>query len=492
MSLRIPAAAALAAATLLAGCADLGGIHPSATLKDAQALALPAARPGEALAPAPDWWTALGDAQLDRLVAQALQDNPNLRVAAARVAKARSGIALAQSATQPQLGAALDANRQQFSSNYIYPAPLGGSVRNLGNLALNGSWEIDFFGKHDGALQSALGSARAAEAEADAARVLLAANVVRSYVQWARLNDQLQVAERTLAQRQQLLALVQDRVKAGLDTTLEVRQNESSRADTRTQISALAQQIEATGNALAALLGQPRLPEGLQPPRLERLAPLAVPGELSADWLGRRADISAARWRVQAAQGEVQVAKAQFYPNINLAAFLSFQSLGLGNLLKGDSFQWGVGPAIRLPIFEGGRLRANLRGRAADVDAAIESYNATVIDAMRDVADQSSALRSLARQREQQAEALRAAESAWNIARRRYQAGLGTYLNVLAAEGPVLAQRRQAVELAAQAYAAQIGLAQAMGGGWQPSAEAPATDQLAQADATTGAARPQP
>lgn len=465
---RSSALAAALLAGLLSGCADFGGIQPGATARDAAALGLPAASADAVPAPAADWWTQLGDAQLDRLVAQALQDNPSLHVAAARVAKADSAIAVAQAADAPQVNGTLGLNRQRFSENYIYPPPLGGSVQNLGNLQAQGSWALDFFGRNAGALQAAVGQARAAQAEQGAARVLLAANVVRNYVQWARLHDQRVLAQQALAQRQQMLTLVHERVRAGLDNQLELRQNETGRADTRTQIAALEQQIDATGHALAALLGQPRLPADVSVPRLAQLGTLALPQQLDANWLGQRADIAAARWRVQATQGEVQAARAQFYPNINLAGFVGLQSLGFGNLLRGGSVEWGVGPALSLPIFEGGRLRANLRGRTADVDAAVESYNATVIDAMREVADQALAMRAVARQQGEQAHAVGAAEGAWDIARQRYGAGLGTYLNVLVAESAVLAQRRQTVDLAAQALLAQVGLAQAMGGGWQP------------------------
>ena len=468
MTYRRAALASTLAALWLAGCANMQGIDTTAQLKDAASLGL--AAPAESLSPAPDWWVALGDPQLNQLVADALAGNPNLRVAAARVAKARAAQAVAESAYAPQVTGALDLNRQAFSSNYIYPAPLGGSTQTLGNLQINGGWELDFFGKHEGGLNSAIGQLHAAEADADAARVLLATNVVRAYVRWALQGDQYAVAERALKQRQEILKLVQDRVRVGLDSQLEVRQNETGRADSRTQMAALQQQQDAARNALAALLGQPRLPEGLQPPSLAQFKTLAVPEQMDANWLARRADIVAARWRVEAARGEVQVAKSQFYPNINLAAFVGFQSLGLGNLLKGDSFQWGVGPAIRLPIFEAGRLRANLGAKAADVDAAIETYNATVIDAMREAADQSQALHAVDRQRNEQALALRAAEGAYDIAQRRYQGGLGNYLNVLTAETAVLAQRRARVDLEARALDAQVGLAQAMGGGWQPSA----------------------
>ena len=124
---------------------------------------------------------------------------------------------------------------------------------------------------------------------------------------------------------------------------------------------------------------------------------MALQPSIPADLLGRRADIAAARWRVEAATQDVANAKTQFYPNINLVAFAGFQSIGFDKLLKSGSQQWGVGPAIRLPIFEGGRLRANLRGKSADLDAAIESYNGTVLDAVRDVADQVSPARSPSR-----------------------------------------------------------------------------------------------
>jgi NodT family efflux transporter outer membrane factor (OMF) lipoprotein len=465
------AALTLALTLALNGCADMLGIGPSARLTDATQLGL-AGGSGETLGPAQDWWTALGDAQLDALVTEALAHNPNLQVAAARVARARSIEQVAAAALYPQVGGALDVNRQKFSANYIYPPPLGGEIYELGNLQAGVSWQLDFFGKNADAVRAAVGQWRAAEAEADAARVLLAASVVRAYVQWARQNEQLALAGRALAQRQQMLTLVRDRVQAGLDTQLEVRQNETGRADSRTQIALIEQQIDASRNALAALLGLPRLAETVSAPRLAQFKPLAVPTELNADWLARRADIAAARWRVEAARAQVDVARAQFYPDINLAAFAGYQSLGLDNLLKGDSFQWGVGPAIRLPLFEGGRLRANLAASSADVDAAIASYNATVIDAMREVADQSQAVHATARQQREQAAALQAAEGAYHIAEERYAAGLGNYLTVLLAETAVLAQRRQHADLAAQAIFSQIGVTQAMGGGWRPTAVA--------------------
>jgi NodT family efflux transporter outer membrane factor (OMF) lipoprotein len=463
---RMRAAAAAVAALVLAGCADMAHIDSHAKLRDADSLGLSAAQ----AAPAVDsqWWLGFGDAQLNALVGQALQGNPDLQVARARLARAQASTAVAEAAGKPQIDGQLDLTRQKFSGNYIYPSPLGGSIQETGTLQLNASWELDFFGKNRTAIEAAIGSANAAAADADAARVLLASNVARGYFQWARLTDQLAVARRTLAQREETLKLVRDRVSAGLDTRLELRQSEGGLPQARQQIESLGEQIALAQHALDALVAQPNATQGLAPPALGGIRPIALP-TIPADLLGRRADIAAARWRVEAATSDVANAKTQFYPNINLVAFAGFSSIGFDNLVKSGSQQWGVGPAIRLPIFEGGRLRANLRGKAADLDAAIESYNASVLDAVRDVADQVASAHSVARQQAEQREAQSAAEAAYDIAVQRYGAGLGNYLNVLTAETSVLAQRREAVELAARALDTQVGLARALGGGWQPA-----------------------
>ncbi|QGW83323.1 efflux transporter outer membrane subunit [Variovorax paradoxus] len=472
---RTPVVAAALLMVALAGCADMAGINSHAKLRDASSLGI-AADTNAAVVPSVDsqWWRTFGDAQLNTLIDRAVDGNPNLQVARARLARAQASADIAESALKPKVNGELNLNRQKFNSNYIYPAPLGGSTQNIGLLQLGASWELDFFGKNRTALEAAIGAANAAAADADAARVLLASNVARSYFQWARLNEQLGVAQRTLAQRDETLKLVRDRVSAGLDTRLELRQSEGGLPEARQQIEALREQIALQQHALDALVGQPNVSASLKPPMLEAVKPIAMQANIPADLLGRRADIAAARWRVEAATSDVANAKTQFYPNVNLTAFAGFQSLGFGKLLKSGSEQWGVGPAIHLPIFEGGQLRANLRGKAADLDAAIESYNATVIDAVRDAADQASSAQSIARQQAEQRDAQTAAEGAYDIAVQRYRAGLGNYLNVLTAETAVLAQRRLAVDLAARALDTQVGLARALGGGWQAPATATA------------------
>lgn len=456
--------AGLAAALLLAGCASTHGIAPEAQLKEP---AVPGASAQPVAAIDAQWWRGFGDPQLDRLVEQALRDNPNLAVTRARLRRAQAATDAATASGRPQVNGAFDVTRQRFSENSLYPPPLAGSIEDTGTLQASFSWELDFFGKHSAALQAALGGARAAEADVAAARVVLASNVARSYFQLLRVQEQLAVSRRTLEQREQQLQLVRQRVQAGLDTTLEQRQSEGALPEARQQIEALEEQAQTTRNALAALVGSQDVPTVGS---LPALASLRTPGELPAlpaDLLGRRPDVSAARWRVEAATREVDAAKAQFYPNINLTAFVGLSTLGLGRLLDVGSTQWGVGPAIRLPIFDAGRLRANLRGKAADVDLAVESYNAAVLEALHEAGDAVAAVRSVARQQAQQRQAAAAAEGAYEIAVQRYRAGLGTYLNVLSAENAVLAQRRLGVDLAARALDARVALHRALGGGWQ-------------------------
>jgi NodT family efflux transporter outer membrane factor (OMF) lipoprotein len=462
--------AALAAALVLAGCANLSGIEPQSRMRDPQSVGLDGQPAPAAFAPHVDWWRDFGDAQLDQLVAQALEGNPSLKLAQARLARAQAVSEVARSAKLPQVNGSFDANRQRYSENGLFPPPIAGSTLDSATTRLSGTWELDFFGKNQAALDAALGAARAAQADTEAARVLLASNVARAYFQLAKVNDQLAVAQRTLAQRQESLRLVQDRVRAGLDTQLELRQSEGALPEARQQIEALQEQAALTQHALAALTGQGNRDVVKAQPSLAALKSMALPAQLPADLLGLRADIVAARWRVEAAGYDIRNAKAQFYPNINLAGFIGLSSIGLGKLLRTGSMEWGVGPAITLPIFEGGKLRANLRGKTADFDAAVESYNAAVLDAIHDTADQIASSQSIARQQAEQRAAGVAAEDAYQIALQRYKAGLGTYLNVLAAETAVLNQRRLGVDLAARALDTQVALIRALGGGYREPA----------------------
>ena len=494
----IPAMADAALATLavvvLSACADLSGIDPSGRLAAAPP-ALPAdvaAANVQSTAPgvASDWWHAWGDPQLDRLIDAALRGSPSLQQAQARIERQRAISEAAGAPLEPQLNAQVDVLHQRYSEHGLVPPQLAGKQANTATAQLNAGWELDFFGKNRAALNAALGAGQAAVADALAARVLLASQIARGYLQFARLNDQLEVAQRTLAQREQTLALVRGRFGAGLDSTLELRQSEGGLPEARQLIEALRGQRQIARHGLAALAGDLSLADGIEPVSLAALPTATMPQAVPLQLVAQRADIAAARWRVEAATQDVKSAKAQFYPNINLVAFAGLSSIGFGQLVQAGSLQWGVGPALRLPIFDAGRLRANLHGKTAEVDLAVASYNGALIDAVRDVADQLSTLGSVARQQTQQQAAQAAAESAYDIARLRYQGGLTTLLNVLTTETAVLNQRRLAVDLQAQALDSQVSLLRALGGGLPaalPNTLPDATKKVAESAASAGA-----
>lgn len=455
----------------LAGCASSAGIAPVATTIAPASVGLDtqAALSNPAPDVATDWWKAFGDARMSELVEKALAGNPSLRVAQARLVRAQAAVSGVESNDGPHVGFEADATRQHFSANSIYPPPLGGGNWTTANAQVRGSWEFDFFGRNRAAIEAAVGSERAVRADLQASRVLLASNVARNYVQLARLVAQREVAVRSLKQRDDILALIKQRVQGGLDTNVELRQGEGALPETRQQIEQLDEQITLTRHALAALTAQAPNSLDTLSPALQAVTAVPVPDAVPADLLGRRADISAARWRVEAATSDAKSAKAAFYPNINLTAFVGLSSLGLDNLFKSSSRQLGIGPALTLPIFDQGALRANLRGKTADIDVAVESYNSAVIDAVHDVADQLSSIQSIARQQTEQERAQAAAESAYDLATQRYKAGLGTYLTVLNAESSVLTQRRLAADLKARALDSQVALIRALGGGYRDS-----------------------
>ncbi len=463
--------AVLATAALVAGCASTSGAvpHTHELMSSAEAGANGSSTPW----PKTDWWTSWGDAQLNAVVERALGNQPSLQTVQARLVQAQAAVDVAGAARLPQVSGALDMTDQRFTEHGLIPPPLAGATRWNNSAQINASWELDLFGRQRASINAAIGQLRAAQAESQAARVLLAGNVANTYVTLARLVDARKVAQQSLGQREQTFSLVRQRISAGLDTNVEMRQAEGFIAQTKVDIEALDEQIARTRHALAELSGQTPTAYDTLTPQLAAVKATPLPQGLPADLIGRRADLVAQRWRVESALKDVDVARAQFYPNINLVAFAGLSSLGLDSFIKSGSQTYGIGPAVRLPIFEGGKLRANLSAKNAEVDAAIDGYNSALLRALREVADEVSTLQSLERQQLAQDDALKSAESAFDLSVQRYQNGLGNYLVVLTAETNVLAQRRAASDLKARHLAAEAALARALGGGYQ--ADAPAT-----------------
>lgn len=462
----------LAAAWLIAGCADMQGLSTRSSLNGADRLAaaksLAAATVSPAAWPAGDWWRQFKDPQLDQLIDEAIAGSPTLKVAEARTRKALAAADVSRAALYPQVNGDLEMTRERFSENGVVPPPVGGTWSSLNTLQATLSWEIDLWGKNRSAYEAALGEAKAAEVDAYAARLALSVAIAQTYVDLQRAYLQVDVAQETLREREQIYALTRDRNAAGIDSRLELKQAETALPTARERIVQLQEQAQLARNQIAALLGQgPDRGLAIARPDAGRLGALALPSALPAELLGRRPDIVAQRWRVEAARKDIDVAKAQFYPNINLMAFVGFQSIGTAGFLSAASRMIGFGPAVSLPIFEGGRLRANLAGSNADYDAAVERYNQTLADAMRDVVDQVASAHSVDEQRLQQRQALTTAQEAYDLALLRYREGLGNYLQVLSAETPLLEQRSLDADLRARELSVSIGLVRALGGGFE-------------------------
>lgn len=465
--------AVLASAVLLLGCATPTAAPPAQAVLDARDLGAAA----DAATPWPDsrWWSRYGDATLDRLVEQALAAQPSLQVVQARIRVADAAVRSADAARYPHGALTADATYQRFSENFIYPPPLAGARYWTADAQAGVNWELDLFGRQRAALDSAIGQLRAAEADAQASRVLLAANVAGTYFNLARLVEARAVSVEALQQREQVVGIVRQRISAGLDTQVDLKQAEGLVAQSKVDIESLDESIGRTRHALAELAGTgPHAFDALAP-TLSPIASYPVPANVPADLLGRRADLVAQRWRVEAATRDTEVARAQFYPNVNLSAFVGLTSLGLNHLIDPGSLVYGAGPAIHLPLFDAARLQANLDARRAEVDASIDAYNGALLRALREVADELTGLRSIEQQQVAQRDATAAANTAYDLAVQRYRAGLGNFLVVLAAQTNVLTQRLADTDLKARHLASEVALVRAMGGGFDAGNELPQT-----------------
>lgn len=475
---RTTLALAMGAALLmvLAACAPIPRLaEPGRPIDGAEAAARLGLDAGPAEALDAQWWKAFRDPQLDALVEQAITNSPTLALARARIARAAAMTENAEAARRPAAELQADATRQRFSEHGIYPPPLAGSVQTLANIQAGLSYEFDFFGKHDAALQAALGQQRAAEADAAAARLSVSNAVARAYVALARSQAQGRLLEQQKTLRDQSLDLVRQRSAAGLDNGQDLRVAEAPLPDIQRQQVVLREQQTLLRHQIAALTGQgPQATASLDatlPAVLDwRQAP-------HLDLLGRRPDLAAARARVEATAQDIRAARAQFYPSVSLTAFIGLNSIGLDDLFKGGSRQFGAGPALHLPLFDSGRLRANLRGSAAEQDAAIASYNAAVLDAVRDASDQVTTLDSLRLQSAQQDALVTNADSQAALAEQRHRAGLTGRLALLTAQQNQLLQQRGRIDLQALTVDAQINLMRALGGGYAEPRPAQAQTQ---------------
>ena len=472
----LPAVAALG---MLAGCVSYRGIDPKAQPAEASGLAASQSLAQAAVAngqwPAAEWWKRLGDAELDQLVSEALAGSPNIRAAIAREDSALAAATVVGAQQGLGVTAGYDLTRQLLSQYGLVPQGFGGRWFTTNQLALNFQYQVDVWGRNQATLEASLGQAKAVEAEVQAARLSLSTAVVQAYIEMARNFEQADIARAVLKQREGLLSLAHDRLNAGLDSQIDVRQVEVSLPEARARIIQYEQAVEMGRNQLAALLGQgPDRGKRIARPQLAVSAmDTPLPSSLPADLLGRRPDIVAARWRIEATRRDIQSAKAAFYPNINLAGIVGLQSLVLSKFLSTQAEFTSFGPAVRLPLFGSGTLKGTLAARDADYDAAVERYNQLLADALREVVDQVDALRFTDQQGAELDRAMSLAEDSYRLAQARESGGLSGRLPVLSAEGQLLMRKSTLVDLRGLRLALNIGLVRALGGGYEPGNEQP-------------------
>jgi len=466
---------ALGALAPLAACAPNLGDKP--VPRSAASLATTQSLPNQGGQwPGDGWWKAYNDPQLDQLIAEGLAGSPDIAAAAARLARAQGLAQSAGAALGPSLGAEATGGKTKQSYNFGIPpdfVPKGWKDYGVANLKFG--FDLDLWGKNRATLRAALSDREAARVEVAEARLTLASAIAASYADLARLYGERDVAEEALRIQMDTAGLVGNRVRSGLDNEGQRHQAEAAVPAARVDLNQLDEQITLTRNQLAALVGAgPDRALTIARPKLDALATLALPPSAGIDLVGRRPDIVAARARVEAAAQRIKAAHAAFYPDISLSGLVGLEALGFGNVLKSGSSYGNVGPALSLPIFDSGKRSGDYRVARADYDAAVANYDKTLIDALHDVANAVASRSALGSQSTDARASLADSQKAYEVARLRYKAGLSNYLDVLTAEQALIVARRRDADLSARAFALDVALVRALGGGYAAAADAKA------------------
>ncbi|MDE2456369.1 MAG: efflux transporter outer membrane subunit, partial [Burkholderiales bacterium] len=433
------------------------------------------------------WWKLYGDAELDALVEQADRSNQNLRVAEAQLRQARAVAAGARAAGLPSLGYSLAESRQRaVGSNGI--SVLGDSH----NGGVQAGWEADFWGRIRRTAEAAGASAQASAADLAAARLALQAALVNDYLQLRIADRQIDLYRRTLEGYRKALALTRSQFKAGVVTRSDVALAEATLSAAQAQAVDLDLTRRQLEHAIAVLQGKTPAEFALaaRPPGSELPAPPQIPLALPSQLLERRPDIAAAERRVAAANANIGVAQAAYYPRVTLAASYGDAGPHLGDWLAAPFRVWALGATLAGSIFDGGQRDAQVEQARAAFDAAAAAYRQTVLGGFQEVEDNLAALGELARERAEQDRAVRASRDSARVLLAQYRAGTANYLAVVVAQNLMLVNERSALAIRGRELAAGVALVKAIGGGWDASALNDDKPAAAQADpaATPGAA----
>jgi NodT family efflux transporter outer membrane factor (OMF) lipoprotein len=421
---------------------------------------------GVVVEPAADgWWQSFNDPQLDRLIRAGLEDSPTLAQAQARVSDALARTQTAQAGLMPSAKLGANVLYGRAPENYFIPPPIAAHTFWLGQAGPTLSWDLDFWSKQADAVHRAQALEQSADLDVQNARLMLGVAIVQAYVELYRENALVEIAQRSASQRQDIVNITRRRVAAGVDTQLELRQAEGQLPQALVARDQARAAADLAVHQLAVLTGQgAQAYADIRPPVLDVDAALPIPSALPINLLARRPDVLSARMSIEAADAQRLADKAAFYPDVSLTALAGIGAFGMSNLVQWSARGYGAGPLISLPLFDGGRLRAQYRSSEAQLDAAVAGYDDTVLRAVQQTADQITRIDALARERVEQQQTLEANEAAYKLAEERYRAGLASYLSVLNAETQVLAARQTMVDIVTSQAVARVTLLQAVGG----------------------------
>lgn len=421
--------------------------------------------------PVPDqWWTLFKDRTLNGLVDRALANNQDLRGALARVETARALSGVERANWFPQLNLQNNANYEHLSANSIGAnLPAGAGLpplerdRHQAYLGLN--YELDLWGRVRRSVEGGKAREDATVDNLSAQRLVIAAEVARSYFLAASLDNQEQILRETISLREEARKLQQSRFEGGLANEMDVARARTELELAKNDLAAIERQRGAVEHSLAVLCGE--MPSDFQLSNNRRLpAPPRIPAGLPGSLLQRRPDIRAAEQSLRAANADIGVAKANFYPVFSLTGSGGFESVGAEDFFEWRSRAASIGPQLTVPIFQGGRLRGNLRAAQARYDESLASYKQTILTSMREVEDAMLDLRAFGKQRAAVAAAVASAQDTSRLSRLRYDKGLASYFEVVDADRVVLTTRLTLAQLDGQRLTATVQMLRAIGGGW--------------------------
>jgi outer membrane protein, multidrug efflux system len=417
-----------------------------------------------------DWWLIFDDDVLNQLEITALAANQDLRAALARVEQARAVSGVARSSYLPSF--TLNPSLERERSSRTIDNPRGQSLATTYTLPLDLAWELDLFGRIRRLNESTVADLAAASATFEAVRLSLTAEVASTHFTLRALDEELRVVTASIGLRRETLSLVRARYTSGNAGDLDVARAETEFAATEADAAALALRRASTQNALAVLLGK-SAPDFVSSNASSLGGDIpAIPAGLPSQLLTRRPDVIAAERTLAAANARIGLAKAAFFPSISLTGNAGYASADIDELFKSDSRLWSIGPSVYLPLFQGGRNRANLARARAAYEETLATYRQRVLIAFREVQDALTATRLLAQRAEAQTRAVASSRRGVELSQKRYDAGFVSYLDVVDAQRTALEVERTNTQIAGQRWLTQVALIKALGGGWETPAPA--------------------